>query len=138
MLPPPTPLLSGQTFAFVGLLTIYSPYWTILRIVHTIKISSEKRILKVSSFRKLCRTQFANFILLLFSKSVRAGSTLFLYERYPRACFKILTRDPLEISQFTGEFSAWHSFFTFHSFFHLLDHSFDPAKCVNEPKSGIN
>ena len=49
---------------------------------------------KVSSFRKLCRSQFANFILLLFSKSVRAGSTLFLYERYPRSCFKILTTDP--------------------------------------------
>ena len=66
--------------------------------------SSEKRILKVSSFRKLCRTQFANFILLLFSKSVRAGWTLFLYERYPRSCLKILTRDPLEISSSPASF----------------------------------
>ena len=66
---------------------------------HQDQKSSEKRILKVSSFRKLCRTQFANFIFfLLFSKPVRIGSTLFLYERYPRFCFKILTTDPLEIS----------------------------------------
>ena len=108
-----------NTTSFVGLLTIYSPYSMILSIVHAIKISSEK----VSSFRKFCRSQFANFILLLFSKSVRASSTPFLYERYPRSCLKILTRDQLEI--FSSPATD-----TLHSFSHLFDHSFgrDNAK----------
>ena len=111
-------LLLNST-SFVGLLTIYSPYSMILSIVHAINISSEK----VSSFRKFCRSQFANFIVLLFSKSVRASSTPFLYERYPRSCLKILTGDPLEISSSPATD-------TLHSFSHLFNHSFgrDNAK----------
>ena len=79
--------------------------------------SSEKRILKVSSFPKLCRIQFANFILLLFSKSVRAGSTLFLYERYLRSCCKVRTTDLLEISSSPASFRIDTRFLYFIRFF---------------------
>ena len=96
---------------------------------------SEKRIVKVSSFRKLCRTQFANFILLLFSKSVRAGSTLFLYEQYLRSCFKILKTDPREISS-SPSFRLDTVFFPCHSFFHLLDHSFGPNNAWTSQRVG--
>mgnify|MGYP006940044225 CR=1 FL=1 len=48
---------------------------------------------------------------------MRAGSALFLYERYPRSCFKILKTDPFEISSSLASFLIDTCFLRFIWFF---------------------
>jgi hypothetical protein len=61
---------------------------------------------------------------LLFSRSMRASSTLFLHERYARICLNILTTDELEIASSLTSFSDCYRASLSHLALNLLNHYF--------------